>query len=104
MLFVLFGEFRIWKFKELKARTGQAQRPLEEGLRVIAIKHTSGDFANMWELKDIYKNKPELLSARDVAPDTVGDSDVDRSGVEDGDDDDDEANVKFEDVMTEAAR
>jgi transcription initiation factor TFIIF subunit beta len=78
--------------KELRNRTKQSPRWVKEVLGDIAVLHTSGDWANMYELKDHLQDS----NVDGVAPNTVDDSDMDKSGLDDEDDDED---ADFENVQ-----
>lgn len=96
MLFDAFREFRIWGFPALKARTHQPQEHLKKVLVKIAFKHETGDWAHKWELRDDYKISADSFQAGTVAPNIADDSDMDKSGM---DDDDDEGDEEFENAM-----
>lgn len=92
-LLELFRQHRIWGLRDLKARVSQPESYLREVLDEIAFMWKQGDFNGKWELKNEYKQDSALLNPTggDMIAKTE-DSDMDKSGLED---DDDEA---FEDV------
>ncbi|EXJ85068.1 hypothetical protein A1O3_05743 [Capronia epimyces CBS 606.96] len=89
----LFRQHRIWGLRDLKAKVNQPEAYLRETLSEIAFMWKAGDFNGKWELKDEYKSDAMLLNPSGVVAPKVEDSDMDKSGMDD--DDDDEV---FEDV------
>lgn len=100
----LFGEYRFWGLRELKARIPQPEAWLRETLQQIAKMHKSGDFTGKWELLDNFKSSGAAGDhvKNEAAPKTEGEgvSDIEQtqSGMDDGDDDDDD--VMFENVTS----
>ncbi len=88
----LFRQHRIWGLRDLKAKVNQPEAYLRQTLDEIAFMWKAGDFNGKWELKDEYKSDAMLLNPTGVVAPKVEDSDMDKSGVED---DEDEV---FEDV------
>ena len=91
-LFRLFGEYKIWPFNELKARTHQPQSHLRDILPQIAFQHGSGDLSGKWELKADFRHEVDGSNAARVAPDTgIGeDSEMEKSELDINDDDEDD--------------
>ena len=85
MLRGLFGQYSIWKYPDLRAKTRQPDKLLMEVLMSIAFKHTSGDFAPGWELKDDQKMLHGMSTMGAImAPGVAEDSDT---GLDDDDND-----------------
>lgn len=95
----MFRQHRIWGLRDLKARVNQPEAYLRQTLDEIAFMWRAGDFNGKWELKAEFKqNDEELLNPKgvEVAPEVKGgdsDMDMDKSGMEEDEDDD-----VFEDV------
>jgi transcription initiation factor TFIIF subunit beta len=90
-----FKQHRIWGLRDLKAAVKQPEQYLREVLYEIGFMHKQGDFNGKWELKEEYKaNDKDLLNPNSIEAPKMEDSDMDVSGMEDEDDED----VKFEDV------
>lgn len=88
----LFRQHRIWGLRDLKAKVNQPEAYLRQTLDEIAFMWKAGDFNGKWELKDEFKSDAMLQNPTGVVAPKVEDSDMDKSGM---DDDDDEI---FEDV------
>lgn len=82
-LFALFNEKPYWSITALKATLQQPDTWLREVLKDVATLIREGKYANMWELKENWKD-----TGGDVKPDTKGEDD-DESDEEDEDDEDD---------------
>jgi transcription initiation factor TFIIF subunit beta len=94
-LLLCFRKHRIWGLRDLKAEVNQPEAYLRDTLQEIAFMWKSGDFNGKWELKNEFKAQDAQLlnpTNSEVAPE-VEESELDRSGKEE--DDDDEG---FEDV------
>ncbi|BEI84495.1 hypothetical protein CcaverHIS002_0410990 [Cutaneotrichosporon cavernicola] len=85
-LFQLFGEKPYWSITALKATLQQPDTWLREVLKDVAVLNREGQYANMWELKDNWKD-----AEGDTKP-TVDDVDKaeDDSDEEEESDDEDE--------------
>jgi transcription initiation factor TFIIF subunit beta len=94
LLFTQFRDHRIWGLRDLKAKVRQPEQYLRETLADIAFMHKQGDWNGKWELKEAFKNDKLLENPRGIEAPKVEDSDIDPSGMDDDDDED----VKFEDV------
>lgn len=89
-----FKRHRIWGLRDLKAVVQQPEQFLREILSEIAFMHKQGDFNGKWELKKEYKaNDDALLHPEGLEAPKMEDSDMDASGMEDDDEED-----NFEDV------
>lgn len=86
--------------KSFRAELKQPEAYLRETLEKIAVLAKSGKFATHWSLKP--ENQVEMYASVDeVAPTVPGGLDgVDDSDVADLDGDDDDEDIKFEDVVT----
>ena len=82
----LFQKYRIWGLSQIKQEIPQPESWLRENLQEIAHMHTRGDFNGKWELNDDLKVRPDFLKSEMEAP--KFESDIERSGIEDNDDDD----------------
>ena len=94
ILFACFRTYKYWNMKALRAKTQQPEAYLRETLEKIAVLAKSGRFATQWSLKaenltDNYK-VDESIAPTIAGPDGVEDSEMDE--------DDDDVDVKFEDV------
>lgn len=89
----LFKLHRIWGLRDLKAKVNQPESYLRSTLDEIAYMHRSGDFNGKWELRDEYKQKDAgLMNPAGMVAPKVEDSDMEKSGMEDDEED------EFEDV------
>lgn len=91
-LLEMFRQHRIWGLRDLKAKVNQPEAYLRSTLDEIAFMWKSGDFNGKWELKQEFKNDAMLLNPTGVVAPKVEDSDAEKSGM---DQDEDEV---FEDV------
>lgn len=82
-LFALFSDKPYWSISALKATLQQPDAWLREVLRDVAVMIKEGQYANMWELKENWKD-----AGGDTKPD-VKDEDEEDSDEESDDDDDD---------------
>ncbi|EHY55964.1 hypothetical protein HRR83_006654 [Exophiala dermatitidis] len=89
----LFRQHRIWGLRDLKARVNQPEAYLRETLSEIAFMWKAGDFNGKWELKDEFKSDAMLLNPPSAVAPKVEDSDMDKSGLDEEDEDE-----VFEDV------
>ncbi|KAK4943877.1 hypothetical protein LTR10_016593 [Elasticomyces elasticus] len=95
-LLELFRQHRIWGLRDLKSKVNQPEAYLRQTLDEIAFMWKAGDFNGKWELKDEYKSDAMLQNPTGVVAPKAEDSDMDKSGLDDEDDiNDDEI---FEDV------
>lgn len=93
-LLELFKLHRIWALRDLKARVNQPEAYLREILNEIAFMWKNGDWSGKWELRDEFKEKDaQLLNPAGTVAPAAEDSEMERSGIEDDDD-----NEVFEDV------
>jgi transcription initiation factor TFIIF subunit beta len=93
-IFECFKEFTYWSMKALRQRLQQPEVYLRETLDKIAILHKSGSFASHYSLKP--ENRLNYVEMGETAAPDFGDAAEDS---EFGGDDDDDADVKFEDAM-----
>lgn len=93
-LFKLFEQYRFWGLREIKARINQPEAFLRETLDNIAVMHRQGDAVGKWELKDEYKSRDgaSLRGGEGAADDGYAPS------FEGEGEDDEDGDVKFEDV------
>lgn len=82
----LFRQHRIWGLRDLKAKVNQPEAYLRQTLDEIAFMWKAGDFNGKWELKDEFKSDAMLQNPTGVVAPKVEDSDMDKSGMEDDDD------------------
>ncbi|ETN36599.1 uncharacterized protein HMPREF1541_08877 [Cyphellophora europaea CBS 101466] len=95
LLLQKFRQHRIWGLRDLKVALQQPEQYLRETLQEIAHMHKQGDFNGKWELNEQYKeNDDSLQNPESLEAPKMEDSEMDVSGMEDDDDEDE----KFEDV------
>lgn len=92
-LFRLFGEYRFWGLREIKNRINQPEAFLKETLDNIAFMHRNGDAVGKWELKPEYRSH-EGVSLRGGE----GGAAEDGFAPDFEEDEDEDAEAKFEDV------
>jgi transcription initiation factor TFIIF subunit beta len=101
-IFRCFEEYNYWPMKALRARLKQPEAYIRETLDICAEMAKSGRFAMLWTLKPSYKAAIHEKANEGAAPDVLAgpggleDSDM---GENDGEDDDDD--IKMEDVLPE---
>lgn len=96
MLFECFKEYKYWHLKDLRSRTMQPESYLREVLDSIAELVRQGASANTWRLKQTGPDGGFDTSAFADAQEAVAPA---RPELDDlSDDDEDEKNVKMEDV------
>lgn len=94
LLLDCFKEHRIWGLRDLKVRVQQPEQYLREVLSDIAIMHKQGDFNGKWEIKEQYKNDDiALQNPEGLEAPKMEDSEMEASGMDEDDED-----MKFEDV------
>lgn len=91
-LFALFKQYNYWSMKALREKTQQPEVYLRETLEKVAVLAKSGPFATHWSLKP--ENRPEsyIDSGEHEAMAPTAEADDTDFG------DDDDEDVKFEDV------
>jgi transcription initiation factor TFIIF subunit beta len=94
-IFECFRRYNYWSMKALRAELQQPEAYLRETLEKIAVLAKSGPFSTQWSLKPENKIGNYAGAGDAVAPDT-GLAEESDTGMEDDDDDED---VKFEDVV-----
>ena len=96
----LFGEYRFWGLREIKARIPQPEAWLRETLQTIAVLHKSGDFVGKWELQSQFKRSGAAGDhvKDEIAPKAEGEVVSDMEPTQSGVDDDDEDEEMFENV------
>ncbi|KAI9746846.1 MAG: hypothetical protein M1815_004961 [Lichina confinis] len=110
LIYDCFRQYNFWSLKALKGELNQPEAYLKQTLEMIADLVKTGRFANTWTLKP--ENKIELYDAAvegkdELAPDDAsgfGDDGGLESGVggglgDDFDEEDDDDNVRMEDVL-----
>jgi transcription initiation factor TFIIF subunit beta len=91
-----FTEFRYWSMRALKARIPQPEAYLRSTLEKVAILHKSGRFANTWSIRPEYEGMLNNEAVAEAAPDVGGEgADADIA-------DDDDEDIKMEDVSFDA--
>jgi transcription initiation factor TFIIF subunit beta len=91
LIFQLFRDNPRWGIKPLRERTQQPEAYLKEVLSEVAFLNKTGEFASLWELKDMFKDESSRPSVAGMSGELIsfGDADVKMEGVEDDEDDDD---------------
>ncbi|KMU92656.1 transcription initiation factor IIF subunit beta [Coccidioides immitis H538.4] len=106
LIYACFRRYRYWPFKSLKAELKQPEAYLKQTLEMVAHLVKSGDFAMTWELKPeareaSYANAMAYKDAKqELAPsamDEGSEAEPTASGI--GTDNDDDENIKFENVV-----
>lgn len=100
LLYECFKKHRYWSLKSLKHELNQPEAYLKSTLEMIAHLIRQGTFAMLWELKpgSMLGNYDEYTSMKDeVAPDRGYDGATEYKDF--GDDDEEDNNVKMEDVL-----
>jgi transcription initiation factor TFIIF subunit beta len=94
MLDAAFKRYTYWSMKALRQEIKQPEQYLRETLEMIGAElHKSGRFANHWALRQRMDNPSDpSAAAAEVAPDANVDDDFDMDGEED------DADIKMEDV------
>lgn len=99
-IFSCFRKYNYWSMKALRAELQQPEVYLRETLEKVADMPKSGRFAMHWTLKPEFKNATHEGADKGSAPTTMpGTEGVDESDVGDLDGEDDEEDIKMEDVL-----
>ncbi|KAK1758247.1 transcription initiation factor IIF, beta subunit-domain-containing protein [Echria macrotheca] len=89
-----FSEHKYWSIKAFRNKIPQPEAFIRECLEKIAVLHRSGTFANHWSLKPEYQN----MMANKNLPEPANDAAAPKPSF-DVDSDDEEDDVKMEDVL-----
>ncbi|KAI5308809.1 hypothetical protein KEM55_004802 [Ascosphaera atra] len=105
LIYACFRRYRYWPFKALKAELKQPEAYLKQTLEMVAHLVRSGNFAMTWELKPEAResNYAEIMAANQgehgqLAPSSGFDDGGETAG-EAGPEEDEDGDVKFENVM-----
>jgi transcription initiation factor TFIIF subunit beta len=94
MLLECFSEYKYWSLKSLYHRLNQPEAYIKSILETMAVFHRTGPFTNKWSLSDESIATLEREKALRIAP-----ADKVAPASENGEDDDDEADLAMEDVI-----
>lgn len=94
-IFECFRRYNYWSMKALRAELQQPEAYLRETLEKVAVLAKSGRFATQWSLKP--ENRLDNYQGVGDAVAPVSDALGDESEM--GDDEDDDEDIKFEDVV-----
>jgi transcription initiation factor TFIIF subunit beta len=97
-LFRCFRKYNYWSMKALRNELKQPEAYLKQQLDYIAILAKSGRFATHWSLKPEMKEASGDQDAALLAPPVEGDGGMEDSDMADEEDEDEDGDVKFEDV------
>ncbi|KAK3330812.1 transcription initiation factor IIF, beta subunit-domain-containing protein [Apodospora peruviana] len=90
-----FSQYKYWSMKSLRAKIPQPEAYIREALEQVAVLSRSGVFANSWSLKEGYS---DITASQDAAPEVADAAPGAADDMAMSDDDEDE-DVKMEDVL-----
>lgn len=89
LIFGCFKRFKYWAVRTMKKELDQPETYLKEVLEEVAVMARSGFYANHWQLRPEYEDPSNDNVKSEVAPAVEGA----------GDSEDEDENVKMEDVI-----